>query len=148
MPSISPLPPPLTQPSRIEVRVIILGALSIAYGVILGGLSSLMVLVWLSRGFHGNLFDLGTGLMVILAIASVGKIPSGIGLLLHHAWAIRLTYGICAALLICSSLGMALNLCLDNEVVAIPIIPFLWSIALNFVLRSSKLAKSLRDKRA
>lgn len=139
-------PPPLPLSPKPEVRLLILGALSIAYGVLAGGLWSLMALYWLSRGFQGNLFDLGTGLMIILAIASIVQLASGIGLLLQQPWSIRLTYGSCAALLIASSLGFALNLCLDGEVVAIPIIPFVWAVVLNFTLRGSRLAKSLRKK--
>ena len=139
---------PAIPPSfRTETRVFVLGILSVLYGVFVGGLWSLMALFWVSQGFHGNLFDLGTGLMAILAVGSGTQILSGIGLLLQQPWAVRLTYGICAALLICSALGLALNLCLDSEVVAIPIVPLVWSIVLNFVLRSRKLAKSLRAPR-
>jgi hypothetical protein len=138
--------PPSLRP-RTEIRVFVQGVLSILYDVILGGVWSLMEIAWLSRGFQGNLFDLGTGLMGLLAIASGAQIATGIGLSRNQRWAVPVTYGICVTLLLYSALGMALNLCLDNEVVAIPITSFLWSIVLNFVPRPRNLAKSLHAPR-
>lgn len=129
-----------------EARVLLLGSLSTVYGVLFGLLYSVMTVIYVRHGAQGNLYDVATGLAAVLALTSCLSIPIGIGLVRQQKWSVRGSFGICIGLLVTSGLGFVLNVVLDSPTTVLPIAPFTWAIVLNFVLRPSQLAKSLRVK--
>jgi hypothetical protein len=126
-----------------EIRIYVLGVISILYGVTMGLLLAYLTLVYLSFGIQGNLYDVGTGMVILLGLVTSFSVPAGIGLIFREKWAVLLSYGIAAGILVLSGLGFVLNVTLDRPVVPLPFIPFFWAIGLNFTLRSSQLAKSI-----
>jgi hypothetical protein len=128
---------------RPEIRLYVLGVISIVYGVLMGLLLAFCTLKYLSFGVQGNLYDVGTGMAALLGLITALSIPAGIGLIFHEKWAVRLSSGIAIGILVLSGLGFVLNITLDYPIIPLPFIPFLWAIGLNFALRTSRLAKSL-----
>ena len=90
---------PFEKPPR-EIRLYVLGAISIVYGVFMGLFLALCTLKYLSFGVQGNLYDVGTGMAALLCFITALSIPAGIGLIFHEKWAVKLSYGIAIGILV------------------------------------------------